>query len=111
MKDAATRPARTFDRLSTHHDLEIVYEGRSEAVPTRVPDVSAEGMFINTARHFPQGAILKVRFRLTRSNFEVQARAEVRYSLEGVGIGVEFIEISEECREAICAELRDTFGS
>ena len=99
------RSARLWDRATTYHDLSIQYEGRNQEVPTRVPDVSPHGMFINTGQHFPEGAVLKVRFRLTRSNYEVHARGEVRYCLEGVGIGVEFVDITEEAQKAIEDEI------
>jgi hypothetical protein len=89
-------------------ELWITYEGYSEEVPLRPPDLSSRGMFIQTPRHFPEGAVLKVRFRLARSRYEVNARAEVRYCLPGVGIGVEFIEIPSEARLAIEDELRTT---
>ena len=62
-------------------------------------------MFINTPHQFPNGAVLNVKFTLTRSNFEVQARSEVRYCLPGVGVGVEFIEITPEAQKAIEDEL------
>lgn len=97
---------RQYDRFCHFHDLALVYEGYTEEIPLRVPDLSAKGMFINTHRQFPEGAVLKVRFRLSRSNFEVRARAEVRYCLPGVGIGVEFIEISPETQTAIEKELQ-----
>ena len=105
-RNLTSRPARAADRMTTHHDLEIRYEGRSQAIPTRVPDISPQGMFINTGHRFPEGAVLQVSFRLSRSGYEVKARAEVRYCLEGVGIGVEFVEISDEARSAIRSELR-----
>jgi len=88
-------------------ELSYSYEGKVEEVPIRPPDVSVQGMFIQTTRHFPEGAVLKVRFRLARSHYEVVARAEVRYCLSGVGIGVEFVEISDDARNAIENELRD----
>jgi hypothetical protein len=88
-------------------ELSFNYEGEVEEVPIRPPDISVQGMFIQTARHFSEGAVLKVRFRLARSHYEVHARAEVRYCLPGVGIGVEFVEISEEARNAIANELQD----
>ncbi|HZQ90698.1 MAG TPA: PilZ domain-containing protein [Terriglobales bacterium] len=105
MAAAAERPLRSYGRTSTHHDLSIIYEGRTEEIPTRVPDVGPRGMFINTSRSFPEGAVLKVQFRLTRSGYLVNARAEVRYCLPDVGIGVEFVEISEEAQRAIEYEL------
>jgi len=88
-------------------ELSFSYEGKVEEVPIRPPDVSTQGMFIQTARHFPEGAVLKVHFRLARSRYEVHARAEVRYCLPGVGVGVEFVEISAQARSAIENELRD----
>lgn len=84
-----------------------MYEGKFEEVPIRPPDISVQGMFIQTLHHFAEGAVLKVRFRLARSHHEVHARAEVRYSLPGVGVGVEFVDISAEDREAIENELSD----
>ncbi len=68
--------------------------------------VSSDHPFLNTAHQFPEGAVLKVKFRLARTNFQVNARSEVRYCLPDVGIGVEFIEISPEAQRAIEDELR-----
>jgi len=99
------RAARLFGRVTTHGDLTIQYEGHSEVLPTRVPDLSARGMFINTRRDFAEGSVLKVSFRLTASGYVVDARAEVRYCLPGVGVGVEFVEITDEARAAIEAEV------
>jgi hypothetical protein len=102
---------RQAKRHASHYrELFITYEGRSEEIPLRPPDLSVQGMFIQTARRFPEGAVLKIRFRLVRSLYEVFARAEVRYCLPGVGIGIEFVEISPEARNAIREELRDAGG-
>src|SRR3954465_3242066 len=99
-------PNRQFERYTSYRDLAVNYEGYSEQIPVRIPDISIYGMFINTPHQFPNGAVLNVKFTLTRSNFEVQARSEVRYCLPGVGVGVEFIEISPEAQKAIEDELR-----
>lgn len=104
-KKKAPVPPRLFNRYSPYRDLSMKYEGRSEDVPLRVPDLSEHGMFINTPREFPEGSVLKLRFTLMRSGYEVLARGEVRYCLPGIGIGIEFIEISVEAREAIAEEL------
>ncbi len=99
-------PTRLVDRYSPYRDLAMTYEGRSEEIPLRVPDLSTRGMFINTPRIFAEGSVLKLKFRLTRTGYRVMARGEVRYCLPGVGIGVEFFEISEEAQEAIAEELQ-----
>jgi hypothetical protein len=92
---------RLRSRHAAYRDLSIIFEGWSEDIPVRVPDVSPQGMFINTSRYFPEGSVIKVRFRLTRSRYEVSARGEVRYCLPGVGIGLEFVEISPQAQRAI----------
>jgi hypothetical protein len=100
--------SRNGDRFRGYGDLAIVYEGSSEEIPVRVPDVSTTGMFVNTPRHFPEGAVIKVHFRLLRSNYEVNARAEVRYCLRGVGVGVQFVDISPQDQAAIEQELEQS---
>ena len=97
------RQTTRFQQLSS---LAIEYEGSEQAIQLRPPDISARGMFINTSRSFPEGAVLKVRFRLACSGREIRARAEVRYCLPGVGIGVEFLEISPADQLAIESDLR-----
>lgn len=94
------------NRYGYVNNLSVVYEGSAEEIVLRAPDLSPTGMFINTPNHFPEGAILKVNFRLPRSNFKVEARCEVRYCLPGVGIGVEFIEIPPNARQAIEEEIQ-----
>jgi hypothetical protein len=84
----------------------MTYEGESCEVAIRPPDLSTHGMFVNTSTHFPEGAIVNLRFRLTKSNVEVQARSEVRYCLSGVGIGVEFVGLGPDAVRAIEKELR-----
>ncbi len=98
-------PARSFRRHMSYRDLEVVYEGHSQEIPLRVPDLSTQGMFINTPQIFPEGSVLKMKFRLCRTGFLVIARGEVRYCLAEVGIGVEFVEISEEAQQAIDEEI------
>ena len=106
---AKVNPTRQHDRFYTHvRDLAISYEGYSEDICLRPPDLSVRGMFINTPHHFPEGAVLKVRFCLLHSGYVVQARGEVRYCLPGVGIGVEFLEIAPEAQRAIEEELKQS---
>ena len=104
-KKKAIPPPRQFARYSPYRDLSMTYEGRSEEIPLRVPDLSIHGMFINTPRMFAEGSVLKLRFYLTRTGYPVTARGEVRYCVPGIGVGVEFVGISEEAQTAIAEEL------
>jgi hypothetical protein len=81
------------------------YEGATEDIAVRPPDLSPHGMFVNTDKDFPYGAVLKLTFRLSSTGISVQARAEVRYCLKGVGVGVEFVDISPDAVRAIEKEI------
>jgi hypothetical protein len=102
--------SRILPRISIYRELSVQYEGHHEEIPVRVPDISKRGMFINTPHCFPEGSVLNVRFRLTRTDVVVQARGEVRYCLQGVGVGVEFVDISAEAERAIEEEMAVTYG-
>lgn len=96
---------RSADRYSLYDNLQICYEGFTNEIPVRVPDLSTLGMFINTSLTFPEGAVLRVKFLLPRTNTQICARGEVRYCLPGVGVGVEFINLEREYVESIEREL------
>jgi hypothetical protein len=92
-------------RYSQLSELSINYEGETEDIVVRPPDLSPHGMFLNTHRDFPEGAVLKLKFRLARSGVLINARCEVRYCLRGVGVGVEFIDIAPDAVHAIDEEI------
>jgi hypothetical protein len=103
-------PSREAERFAAYRGLNLIYEGRSEKMEVRAPDISPKGMFIHIPRQFPEGAVIKVEFWLSRSGRHIKARAEVRYCLPGVGIGVEFVDITDEDRSAIENEIDDLMG-
>jgi len=104
-KPLVSSPPRSVPRVHTISGIVINYEGQPDLTFVRSPDVSVRGMFVNTVRHFPQGAILNVRFRLALSGVAVQARSEVRYCLPGVGVGLEFIALDPTTRLNIEREV------
>lgn len=104
-KTTSLAAPRKWPRYSNLKDLSLIYEGRSEVFSVRPPDISPTGMFINTAADFTEGAILKVSFRLAKSNRPISVRCEVRYCLSGVGIGIEFIDMSPNDQRAIAKEI------
>jgi hypothetical protein len=97
------------DRRDTRHpqlsELSMNYEGHTEEILVRPPDLSPHGMFINTTREFPEGAVLKLRFRLSKSGIVIETRCEVRFCLKQLGVGVEFIDLSPENVQAIENEI------
>jgi hypothetical protein len=103
-------PTRLQPRYAAYRDLAVTYEGHSEEIPVRAPDISTHGMFVNTSRSFPEGAVLCIDFRLARMDVPVKVRGEVRYCLPGVGVGVEFVDLSPEAQRAIEEEMAAIYG-
>jgi hypothetical protein len=104
-EDHSNPSGRRDTRQPQLSELSMIYEGFEEDVSVRAPDLSPHGMFINTRMDYPHGAILKLRFRLARSGVMIETRGEVRYCLRGVGVGVEFVAISQESVKAIEDEI------
>lgn len=98
--------SRREPRIQFLSDLRLEYEGTGCEILYHPPDLSAHGMFVNTSTHLPEGAVVNLRFRLTRSGVQVQTRREVRYCLPGIGIGVEFIGLEAKAVRAIEKEMR-----
>jgi hypothetical protein len=93
-------------RIHSIRQIAVQYEGTEERIISRVPDVSTTGMFINTSRQYAEGAVLNLSFCLALSGLEVNARGEVRYSLPGVGVGVQFVDIPESAIHSIEREIQ-----
>jgi hypothetical protein len=93
-------------RIHSIRQIAVQYEGTEERIISRVPDVSTTGMFINTSRTYAEGAVLNLSFCLALSGLEVQARGEVRYTLPGVGVGVQFVDIAENAIHSIEREIQ-----
>jgi hypothetical protein len=93
-------------RIQSLRNISLNYEGHSERLEIRPPDVSSRGMFITTSRKFPEGAVLNLTFRLVLTASEIRARGEVRYCLPGVGVGVEFIDLSPLAAAEIEREIK-----
>ena len=97
--------SRTSPRVQSVRDIRISYEGQNGEILVRPPNLSMRGMFINTNRIFPEGAVLNLRFHLVLTGAEVRTRCEVRNCHAGVGVGVEFIGLPAEEAQKIEREI------
>lgn len=113
MKDKirlAESPVRLSPRIYSLREIAITYEGQDAQIVVKPPNVSTRGMFINTHRIFPEGAVLNLRFTLVLTGAEVRTRGEVRYCQPGVGVGVEFVGLSAEAVKIIEREIALSAG-
>jgi Tfp pilus assembly protein PilZ len=67
----------------------------------RLVDLSEDGMFLETKRPYMIGSTIDLRFRLSDDRPEVEVQGKVIYVLEGLGMGLQFVEISLADREQI----------
>src|SRR5256885_7553971 len=100
------KQVRVSPRVHSVQDISLTYEGHSEELLVRPPDLSRRGMFISTTRIFPEGAVLNLKFRLAVTGVEVRTRCEVRHCLSGVGVGVEFVGLSSVAADQIAQGVK-----
>lgn len=73
--------------------------GREEMLLTR--DVSIGGVFVSAKDPFPTGSDIALTLQLATGGNPLGASGKVVYSLKGLGMGIQFTEISDEHRSAL----------
>lgn len=73
--------------------------GREELLLTR--DVSVGGLFISSKDPFPMGSEVTLTLQLPSGGQPISAQGKVVYSLKGLGLGVQFVELGEECHAVL----------
>lgn len=89
-------PRRQYRRVVLVTEVECEALERKEVMVTR--DVSAGGMFITARYPLPIDSYLTVTFRLRLNDTPIFSRARVRYTQPGVGMGIQFLDLSDEMR-------------
>ena len=72
-------------------EKDVVING---VIKAQALDISIDGMYIYTQASFIPGTIFEVSFKINDKH--IKAMARVQHAQPNVGIGVEFVEISEE---------------
>ena len=83
---------RRFPRKTFYCEARVEGLGAGRAA-CRIADISLGGAFVEGLSVLPAGARTQVCFTILGR--EVSARAEVRYSQPGIGMGLRFLALSE----------------
>jgi uncharacterized protein (TIGR02266 family) len=75
--------------------LEVKYEGAGVRAETRISDISATGVFIDTMNPLAVGSRIVLSFKLPGGHM-VEAEGVVTQSQPGIGMGVEYVKISPD---------------
>jgi hypothetical protein len=95
----ASQEKRELERVSFLSECLVESQALGGVKTARINDLHTGGAFIDVVTPFPIGSVLQLRFRL-RDN-EINVKAEVRYSMANIGVGVRFLDLSDEGRDLI----------
>jgi hypothetical protein len=97
---------RAHPRFKTVNSVEIHPEGQEAPIRARTADMSAGGCFIEMPNPLPKGTQIKIGIWVNDS--KLWATGRVVTSTPGFGIGVQFIEISEQDKSQLLRFLEST---
>jgi hypothetical protein len=100
---------RRSRRVNLPRGMTISWDSPYRRDISRVSSLSAGGMFIDADDPAPVGETLEVQFDLPSG--PVLAKAVVRRSIRGKGMGVEFTELPEAQCAALCDLMQTLLGS
>ncbi|HVN80207.1 MAG TPA: PilZ domain-containing protein [Terriglobia bacterium] len=92
---------RKHPRASIQSEIWLGQDGIFTWNPETLRDLSEGGAFIETGQRFSVGSILTLRFTLPGSSRPLSCTVAVRNLRGGSGLGVEFLDISQDDRHQI----------
>ena len=87
---------RRYPRIRLPKGMWIAWQSSGQRKVSRVATLGLGGLFITTPTPAPAGSVVKLLFVVPGG--DVRARAVVRYSCPGEGMGVEFARMEFEDR-------------
>ena len=100
--DDPNHEQRRFPRVDLFQ--EIACEGDGVVARSQVADIGVGGMFIDMFRTpFARGTRIKVRFMLHADEGPLLVAADMHYVQDAIGVGVRFVDLSDEDRGQIAA--------
>jgi uncharacterized protein (TIGR02266 family) len=98
------REQRKHTRVSLHTEIWLGQDGIFSRTGQALRNVSEGGAFIETTEDFSVGSVVSLRFALPGSRNPISCAATVRNMRNGgAGLGVQFLDISEDDRRLIGA--------
>ena len=95
---------RISSRLEPKNDVWVYWEGSGDRDLSRVKDLSAGGLFIQTPRPKRLGSTTNLHFLVQEG--QIRAEATVQHVKPGGGLGLKFKAVSEMDRPNLAALMR-----
>lgn len=100
----AESKARRYPRIGLPRGLHVAWQGSGLRLVSRVSTLGLGGLFIRVSEPPPVGETIRLYFEVPGG--DVRARAVVRSSEQGRGMGVEFTVMGQEARARLHRLLR-----
>ncbi|MDA1183252.1 MAG: PilZ domain-containing protein [Acidobacteria bacterium] len=97
---------RTHQRVSLRTEIWIGQDGIFTNVNRMIRDMGNGGAFIETPELFSIGTVLSIRLRLPDTRDLLSCAVSVRHLGEGAGLGVQFLDLSQEDRQLVGAFVK-----
>ena len=104
MSEEGTGEKRRYSRVEIPKGMWVAWEGSGQRLVSRVFDLSLGGVFIPTLEPPPVGTSIKLVFEM--SGRDIRARAIVRRTVSGSGMGVEFVAMGYQERGILLRLLK-----
>ena len=86
--------------------IDLYFDGHDATGVASLKEISLGGLYMNTSADIAEGALLHLRIPFSNGE-QVVAKAEVVYTNPNVGVGVKFVEISDEDRALLDRKLSE----
>ena len=83
--------------------IDVFFDGKDSTGVASTKDISLGGLYMNTHAQIPDGQTLMIRIPIGTQ--EIVCSAEVVYRNPGLGLGVRFIDLSDEARAVLEREI------
>jgi len=90
---------RKYRRVRLITEVQCAALERADTLVTR--DISLGGMLIVTKTPYPANSEIDLSLSLPPAGPSISGRGRVSYTIEGCGMGVKFLELSEESHRAL----------
>jgi PilZ domain len=95
---------RRYPRVGLQQGMYVAWQGVGERFVSRIVTVGLGGLFISVKQPPQAGDVIRLYFEVPSG--EIRARAVVRSSISGEGMGVEFTSMGPEARGRLTQLLR-----
>jgi hypothetical protein len=95
---------RRYPRVGLEKGIYVAWQGVGERVVSQIVTVGLGGLFIRVNDPPPVGDVIRLYFEVPGG--EIRARAVIRNSVQGEGMGIQFTSMVPEARGRLTQMLR-----